>query len=839
MSRLRRSEAMDVAEWQIGLRRQFGREQAFTIMPLGGGPVFGDFRVVNPESASSYRVSIRGLEPGDNYCACADYATNGLGTCKHVEFALHKLQGKPGARAAFKQGYQPAFSEVWLRYGAPRTIHFRAGQACPSTLVKLAGALFDADESGGMPDARWPELDAFVRKARRLADQAGHELKVYDDVLAVVAEARDAAHRVQALTQAYPKGVKDKGLAKLLRTRLYPYQIEGALFAARTGRVLIGDEMGLGKTVQAIAAAELMARHFGVSRVLVVCPTSLKHQWQSEFKRFVGKEAQVLGGLRAARQQQWRHEVFCKIVNYETLVRDGDLAQAWAPDLLIVDEAQRVKNWNTQAAKAIKRIAAVAVCPHVIVLTGTPLENRLEELVSIVQVVDQHRLGPTWRLLHAHQVTDESGRVTGYKDLGLIGTTLAPLLLRRRKAEVLTQLPERLDKTLFVPLTPEQRVHHDENGVVVSRIVQRWRKTGYLSDVDQRRLQCALQNMRMACNSTWLLDHETDHGGKADELIALLEEIFEDPQAKAVVFSQWLGTHEVLIKRLAARGWGHVFFHGGVPADQRGGLVQRFHDEPGCRLFLSTDAGAAGLNLQHAAAVIVNMDLPWNPALMEQRIGRVHRMGQRQGVQVINLVAEESIEQSILGLLAFKRSLFAGVLDGGEGTVFMEGGRLTQFMKSVDRMTEGLTVPPDEGVLQDVRQEPMPHEMADAMANAVPAAPFGMPDSADVERQPEPAAASAMGSVAAPHAGAPDLWAPLLSAGLQLLDALTTQPGLPGPSGQPGLAMVAMLRTDAATGERYLRVPMPDVGMLRELAGKLHQVLGSAATAPSAPQQQP
>ena len=153
-----------------------------------------------------------------------------------------------------------------------------------------------------------------------------------------------------------PKGAADKGLAKLLKARLYPYQAEGALFAARAGRVLLGDEMGLGKTVQAIAAAELMARHFGVQRVLVICPTSLKHQWQREVARFAGRPTQVVQGLRTARQQQYREEVFCRITSYDTLVRDEDLVAQWAPELLIIDEAQRVKNWNTVAARALRRI---------------------------------------------------------------------------------------------------------------------------------------------------------------------------------------------------------------------------------------------------------------------------------------------------------------------------------------------------------------------------------------------------------------------------------------------------------------------------------------------------
>ena len=277
----------------------------------------------------------------------------------------------------------------------------------------------------------------------------------------------------------------------MLKIPLYPYQAEGALFAARAGRALIGDEMGLGKTIQAIAAAELLSRHCGVERVLIVCPTSLKHQWQREIARFGEREAQMIRGLRPARQRQYGEEGYCKITNYETLARDLDLIAAWSPDLVIVDEAQRVKNWNTIAARALKRIES----PYAIVLTGTPLENRLEELISIVQFVDRYRLGPTWRLLHDHQIRDEVGRVVGYRDLDRIGKTLAPIMLRRRKAEVLDQLPARVENTLFVPMTEQQRTHHDENGDIVARIVKRWRKTGFLSDADQRRLTCALQNM--------------------------------------------------------------------------------------------------------------------------------------------------------------------------------------------------------------------------------------------------------------------------------------------------------------------------------------------------------
>ena len=824
LSRQRKPAAMPADDWQRALRRQFGREQGFELQNLGDAkqaPVFSEFRVSNAASGGHYRVAIRGAASGDNLCTCPDFATNDLGTCKHIEFTLARLAARRGGKAALARGFVPPYSEVFLHHGGQRTVRFRPGADCPPALLAQARLLFDAPAGWTLPWARLGELDAFIAGA----NASPHELRVDARALALAAQMRDTQHRQTVLAEAYPKGAADKGLAQLLKTRLYPYQAEGALFAARVGRVLLGDEMGLGKTVQAIAAAELLARHFGVQRVLVVCPTSLKHQWQREIARFTGRppqQAQVLQGLRPARQQQYREDAFCRITSYETLVRDADLIAHWAPELLILDEAQRVKNWNTVAARALKRIET----PYAFVLTGTPLENRLEELISIVQLVDQHRLGPTWRLLHEHQQVDDVGRVIGYRQLDRIGATLAPILLRRRKAEVLAQLPARVDKTLFVPMTPEQRAHHDENGLIVTRIVARWRKTGYLSDSDQHRLQCALQNMRMACNSTWLLDHETDFGHKADELVTLLEELFEQPDAKAVVFSQWLGTHEVLMRRLRQRGWGHVLFHGGVPGDKRGALVDRFVQDADCRLFLSTDAGGVGLNLQHAAATVVNMDLPWNPAKLEQRIGRVHRMGQSRGVQVINFVAQGSIEEGMLGVLAFKRSLFAGVLDGGDSAVFMNGTRLSKFMESVDQVTGAmgsaeaaeaapLATAPAAGPEGELRQEATPRLGAAADHDTDGSVPMG---EAAAKADPAPPSAAA------------DPWAPLLEAGLQWVAALAAPPA---PAAAPASADRAGQRvngaprvtTDPVTGQRSLSLPLPDPATLRRLAEGLSGLL--------------
>ncbi|BCH34292.1 hypothetical protein MesoLjLc_62220 [Mesorhizobium sp. L-8-10] len=797
LSRTDAPAGLSPLDWQRGLRRQFGREQAFGLENLGSEPFFSEFRVSNPVSKSSYRVAIRGRGPGGNFCSCPDYATSELGTCKHIEFTIGRLEKKRGAKTAFARGYQPAFSELYLRNDGKRRLHFRAGTDCPAELREAAAGLFDLEQDGLLPEERFGELERFMA----VASKSGHEFRAYDDALDFVAGRRDADRRSAMLEQLFPRGAADPKLLSVLKAPLYPYQAEGALFAVKVGRALIGDDMGLGKTIQAIAATEILARHFGVSKVLVVCPTSLKYQWQSEIMRFTGRHdenaVRVINGGRAQRQKDYALTDFCKITNYEKLKPDLDLIAAWAPDLVIVDEAQRVKNWNTIAARALKRVDS----PYAIVLTGTPLENKLEELISIVQFVDQHRLGPTWKLLHEHQVKDEAGRVTGYTRLEKIGQTLAPVMVRRRKSEVLRQLPSRTDQNLLVPMTEMQSLHHQENADAVAKIVQRWRKTRFLSDKDQRRLTCALQNMRMSCNSTYLLDQESDHGVKADELAALFEDLFADSEAKAVVFSQWTRTHDIIIRRLDKLGLGYVSFHGGIPSDKRPALVERFRDDPNCRIFLSTDAGSTGLNLQHAST-LVNMDLPWNPAILEQRIARIHRMGQARPVRIVNFVAKGTIEEGMLSVLAFKRSLSAGILDGGASEISLGGSRLTRFMKDVEnvtgRMGQSEAVTPAE-------------EMNNVVADG--AGGFGEDAGADIEAG-EIAATGVDDGGAPARVAAPDPWQALVQVGAQFVAALAA-------ANDPSAPAHPWIERDPATGGRNLKMPLPPPETARQIADAL------------------
>lgn len=771
LSRTRRPHDMSVEQWQRALRRDFGRSQQFKYKNTGEAPILSEYLVINPASDTSYRVVIRGAEPGDNYCACPDFQVNTLGTCKHIEWLLAKLSRKSGGKKALREGLRPPYSEVYLQYGARREVRFRAGASCPEELRTCARSYFD--EEGALRPERLMVFDEFVRESARF----DHELRIYPDALAFVAQLRDDTERRRRIEEAFPEQGRAAALNRLLKVKLYPYQQAGAFFAASAGRCLLADDMGLGKTVQAIAAVEILARTMGVQRVLVVTPTALKHQWKQEIERFTDRSVSVVEGFRAERSRGYRLDSFFKITNYDVVHQDLGWINAWAPDVVILDEAQRIKNWQTRRAKSVKQIRS----EYAIVLTGTPLENRLEELHSIMEFVDRFRLGPLFRFLHVHQHTDECGKVIGYRDLDQIGKTLAPVLVRRRKSEVLLELPERTDKHFLVDMTEEQWRHHDENQKTVAEIVAKWRRMGFLTEKDQRSLMIALQNMRMACNSSYLLDRETDHSVKPDECALLLGDLLETPENKAVIFSQWLGTHELLIRRFDAAKWDHVFYHGSLDGRGRKQVIERFKKDPNCRILLSTDSGGVGLNLQEAS-VVINMDQPWNPAVLEQRIGRVHRLGQHRPVQVYHFVSQGTIEHGMLNVIKFKSAMFAGVLDGGEKEVFLGGTKLKRFMQTVEEVSARV---PDR----------MPvHEQAPAAEEA--AAP----------------------EVAAPAASP---WQGLITAGIELLGQLgqALQQGQAGEDARHDKR--PLLTVNETTGARELRVPMPDTQTGERIAALL------------------
>ena len=236
---------------------------------------------------------------------------------------------------------------------------------------------------------------------------------------------------------------------------LFPYQREGMLHLAFTERALLADEMGLGKTIQAIAACALLHRLGQARRVLVVTPASLKSEWEEQIQRFTLLPYQIVYGGRLARLPHY-HEAapFFTIVNYEQMVKDTlDVNERLRADVVVLDEAQRIKNWSTKTAQAIKRLRS----RYAFVLTGTPIENRIDELHSLMDFLDPAALGPLFRFNRDFYDLDERGKPAGYRNLDRLHERVSPFLLRRLKAQVETELPDRTDSNRFVPLSPQQR----------------------------------------------------------------------------------------------------------------------------------------------------------------------------------------------------------------------------------------------------------------------------------------------------------------------------------------------------------------------------------------------
>jgi SNF2 family DNA or RNA helicase len=296
----------------------------------------------------------------------------------------------------------------------------------------------------------------------------------------------------------------------------------------------------------------------------------------------------------------------------------------------------------------------------VLVLSGTPLENRLDDLFSVVQFVDDRRLGPAFRFFNRHRVVDEKGKVLGYKNLEHLRETLQPILLRRTRDQVLKELPDRTTEIVRIAPTGEQAEIHSGQMRVVASIVGK----AYISEMDLLRLRQALLMCRMSADSTVLCSkEEPSYSSKLERLDELCAELFADPTRKAVLFSEWTTMLSLIEERiLKPRKLPYVRLDGSVPQKKRAELVNKFQTDPDCKLFITTNAGSTGLNLQ-AANTVINVDLPWNPAVLEQRIARVHRMGQKQPVQAYLLVTEETIEESLLGTLSAKKELALAALD--------------------------------------------------------------------------------------------------------------------------------------------------------------------------------
>lgn len=643
-----------------------------------------------------YELLLVSVDPPRGSCECPDFLRGSLGLCKHLLAVLDALASKPKdwETARRRQPWSGPARLTWdpvrpLRGAGDWLGQVRRTDGRSDRWFGPGGALHRT-----FADRPRPRLNLVRDLAREAAGTRGEPA-----LRSLLAAERERLERVVRDAADLPKLA---GALRSLELKLYPYQREGVERFLAVGRLVLADDMGLGKTAQAAAAAHALWRAGKVRRGLVVAPASLKSQWLREWQQFTDTPLEIVAGDPQERRRAFAAPKGFLITNYEALLRDLDAVQKWAPDFVILDEAQRIKNWATKTAAYVKTLRP----RYRLVLTGTPMENRLEELASVVEWVDDRALEPKWRLAPWHAAEG------GARNLDTLRARLAGCMLRRIRQDVLKQLPGRTDTRMPVELTPAQREEHDALNQPIARIVGIAQQRP-LRQEEFLRLMTLLNTQRIICNGLAQLQFEevwptiapvrkpseamleSLHAPKLVELRELIRSVVLEQRRKVVVFSQWrrmLRLADWAVRDvLAEDGRRSVFFTGHENQKRRTQNIVEFHDDDDARVLFATDAGGVGLNLQRAANCCVNMDMPWNPAVLEQRIGRIHRIGQKRPIDAYALVAEEGIESRILDIVGNKQALFRGLFDGSSDEIAFE--RSGGFISRIERIVEPVRAP--------------------------------------------------------------------------------------------------------------------------------------------------
>jgi len=628
--------------------------------------IFGEHLLSN-EKGHTYRVTLRDFDKKTGYIDNIDLKTNKLGTTKHILFLYNYFAEKPKVFKRLKKNYP--FIEVYL----DPLNDYKISWYFPDELSSDEAELLH-DYFGKRDFIEHEETARFFSFIQKAFDYK--RIKIREEVLEKIEEYFSQIE----LSQIKRNSELD---FSAINAKLYPYQVQGVEFSVFKKGVIIADEMGLGKTLQAISTALLKKQVFGFNKTLVITPASVKQQWINEINKFSSEKSLIIEGFPQQRAKLYSNDdSFFHIVNYETVLRDLQEINKAKYDFVILDEAQKIKNYETKTANAVKAIDK----KHAMVITGTPIENKLLDLYSIVQFIDPYFLAPQWEFSYQHCIFDskQKNKINGYYNLVNLKERLNQLLIRREKKDVFKQLPNVVQKDIFVQLSDEQAGYHASFARGIQIILGKKFKTSH----DWTRLMLLMNCMRMVCDSTFLIDKETNISPKLHELKEILIEKLDikSQKRKVIIFSEWTTMLDLIGDELKQEGLSYALFTGKTPVKKRGAIIREFEENPECNIMLASESGGAGLNLQ-VADTVINFELPWNPAKKNQRIGRINRIGQKsQKLNVYNLVTQNSFEMNILAGLFLKQNLFDGVLnqDNNVDSVDFDDKGKSQFIRQLE-----------------------------------------------------------------------------------------------------------------------------------------------------------
>lgn len=407
----------------------------------------------------------------------------------------------------------------------------------------------------------------------------------------------------------------------------YPYQVQGIAFLMPRHSALIADEMGLGKTAQVIIALRLLLHAGMINTALIVCPKPLVINWTRELRLWAEDVPfEVITGDTKTRRFLWESSRCpVKVVNYEVLTRDADMVadEKVRFDVAVLDEAQRIKNRESKTAKVVRTINR----DRSWAMSGTPIENRVEDMINIFDFVDPHRIPP--------------GTPTK-----MLPALTSDCIIRRVKEDVATHMPPKVIRDAYLELSPAQRAAYtkaEKEGII------------HLNDLgDTITVQHVFElvmRLKQICN----FDPATKQSSKLEQLVADMQEVAESGR-KAIVFSQYIEPLETIAAAL--KDYGPLQYHGKIPQPERQPILDQFKSDPKKHVILmSYGTGSVGLNLQFTNYVFL-FDRWWNPAIEDQAINRAHRLGQQTTVFVTRFISQDTIEGRIADVLDKKRALF-------------------------------------------------------------------------------------------------------------------------------------------------------------------------------------
>ena len=645
---------------------------------------YGEHILFN-EKNERYFITLHDVKKEKAYCSCPDFSKNKLGTCKHLMWTFNHLKKNPD----LLKGRQNEFPFVEITCDPEH--HNQISWFYPGRIPdpEISALIYDYfGSSMQLPDEKLSAFPAFLHRI-----SSYKEVKIRPSVYRKV----ERFHNRKVLRSMQNNAGLDFGSFKV---KLYPFQKEAVRFATFREGVLLADETGLGKSFQAIASAVFKKQFFDFKRCLLVCPASLMGQWKREFFSLTGEDAEILSGSAKQRADCYRNsEAWFFISNYERVLKDYELFNESAPDLMIIDEAQRIKNYESQTHERIRRIPR----KHIIAISGTPVTHRLTDLYSIVSLVDNELLSPLWEFSYQHYYFDpeRKNRITGYFDLDQVALRLKDVLLRREKKDVLDELPEITSVTVAANPTPVQMAWQRDFALKMKQIFSK----KYLSPFDWQQLFQHIGKLRLLANDPFLLGIRDESNSKLNELKNILFEKLDvqNNSFKVLIFSEWIKMNYRIAQLLRENNVEFVELNGTVPVEKRQELFDAFEKNEQVKIFLSSETGGAGLNLQDAS-VVIHFDIPIEKNRMEQRLGRLNRIGQkRKKLLEIKLFSAASIEEKIIEGFHLNPSLISALTSENiedEKSLTLSSDFIAFLRKIVDEFSSSEIIDEEDQLLQ-------------------------------------------------------------------------------------------------------------------------------------------